>query len=354
PSRVETMPASTWSPKSSGASTTRSIPPSSASSRFRGESPPTSAVARAPGWRSSTFRKRVKWVMCEFSVPIRPMRNTAQFPSSSRVARDRFPLAGGSCAGCSLPPSSLKCNRLHVMTREPWILGEFLGSMRGATACWHCCRTERKSEGPVMAHPIGIGLLGLGSIGASHARALDALRDRAQVLAYSGGTPERAAEAGWPAAEQRLPEEVLRDDRVEVVALATPSALHATQALAALDAGKHVVVEKPLAMTAADADRVVERAEQQGLQVAVMAQRRLEPELAAVKEALEAGRLGAVRLAITHVNWWRDPSYYEAAAWRGEAGNGGSLLNQGVHNVDLLTWLAGPVESVTAQQATLA
>ena len=205
-----------------------------------------------------------------------------------------------------------------------------------------------------MAHPIGIGLLGLGTIGASHARALHALRDRAQVLAYSGGTPERAAEAGWPAAEQRLPEEVLRDDRVEVVALATPSALHATQALAALDAGKHVVVEKPLAMTAADADRVVERAEQQGLQVAVMAQRRLEPELAAVKEALEAGRLGAVRLAITHVNWWRDPSYYEAAAWRGEAGNGGSLLNQGVHNVDLLTWLAGPVESVTAQQATLA
>src|SRR5699024_10013550 len=237
---------------------------------------------------SSTFRKRVKWVMCEFSVPIRPMRNTAQFPSSSRVARDRFPLAGGACAGCSLPPPSLKCNRLHVKPRKPWILGDFLGSMPGATACWHCCRTDRTSEGHVMAHPIGIGLLGLGTIGASHARALHALRDRAQVLAYSGGTPERAAEAGSPAAAPRLP-----DDRVEVVALATPSALHATQALAALDAGKHVVVEKPLAMTAADADRVVERAEQQGLQVAVMAQRRLEPELAAVKEALEAGRLGA-------------------------------------------------------------
>ena len=205
-----------------------------------------------------------------------------------------------------------------------------------------------------MAHLIGVGLMGLGAIGASHARALAALRDRSRLIAYSGGDTERAAEAGWPEAEQLSPEQLLADDRIEVVALATPSALHAQQALAALDAGKHVVVEKPLAMTAGDAELVVERAAARGLHVAVVSQRRLEPEVVAVREALEAGRLGAIRLATTHVHWWRDPSYYRAAAWRGEAGNGGSLLNQGVHNVDLLRWLAGPVESVTAQQATLA
>jgi UDP-N-acetyl-2-amino-2-deoxyglucuronate dehydrogenase len=205
-----------------------------------------------------------------------------------------------------------------------------------------------------MAHPIGVGLLGLGTIGTSHARALDALRDRAQLIAYSGGTPERAADAGWPSAEQGAPEDVVIDERVDVVALATPSALHAQQALGALDAGKHVVVEKPLAMTAEDAELVVERAARLDLQVAVMSQRRLEPEVVALREALEAGLLGAIRLATTHVHWWRDPSYYEAARWRGEVGNGGSLLNQGVHNVDLLSWLAGPVHSVTAQQGTLA
>src|SRR5699024_4945985 len=84
-------------------------------------------------------------------------------------------------------------------------------------------------------------------------------------------------------------------------------------------------------------------------------QSRLEPEVIAVRRALEAGTLGAVRLATTHVHWWRDEDYYAAAAWRGDpAGGGGSLMNQGVHNVDLLQWLAGPVESVTAQQATLA
>ena len=205
-----------------------------------------------------------------------------------------------------------------------------------------------------MAHPIGVGLLGLGTIGASHARALAALRDRAQLIAYTGGGPERAAETGWPDAVQRTPEQLLTDQRIEVVALATPSAQHARQALDALDAGKHVVVEKPLAMTTADAELVVQRAAEKGLQIAVMSQRRLEPEILALREALEAGRLGAIRLATTHVHWWRDPSYYEAAPWRGEAGNGGSLLNQGVHNVDLLRWLAGPVHSVTAQQGTLA
>lgn len=205
-----------------------------------------------------------------------------------------------------------------------------------------------------MPHPFGVGLLGLGTIGTSHARALDALRDRAQLISYSGGTPEQAADTGWPTAEQRTPEEVLADDRVDLVALATPSALHAQQALDALDAGKHVVVEKPLAMTFEDAELVVERATRRGLQIAVMSQRRLEPEVVALREAIEAGQLGAIRLATTHVHWWRDPSYYEDAPWRGEANNGGSLLNQGVHNVDLLNWLAGPVQSVTAQQGTLA
>lgn len=203
--------------------------------------------------------------------------------------------------------------------------------------------------------PIGVGLLGLGTIGASHAQALAQLRGRATLVSYSGGDAQKAADAGWPHATQLPPEELLRDESVDVIAICTPSGAHAENALAALEAGKHVVVEKPLALTAAEADRIVALAAAKKLSVHVISQRRLEPEVRAVRAALEAGRLGAVRLATTHVHWWRDESYYAAASWRGQAsGGGGSLMNQGAHNVDLLRWLAGPVDSVTAQSATLA
>lgn len=202
---------------------------------------------------------------------------------------------------------------------------------------------------------IGVGLIGLGTIGRSHARALDALRDHARLRAFSGGDVAAAAEAGWTDAVQVTPDALLERDDVDLVAICSPSGAHAEQALAALEAGKHVVVEKPLALSAADADRIVGLAAERGLRVSTISQRRLEPEVTAVRQALEAGQLGAVRLATTQVHWWRDEDYYAAAAWRGDpAGGGGSLMNQGVHNVDLLQWLAGPVESVTAQQATIA
>ena len=202
---------------------------------------------------------------------------------------------------------------------------------------------------------IGVGLIGLGTIGRSHARALDALRDRAELRAFSGGDTSAAAETGWPDAAQVAPGELLDRDDIDVVTICSPSGVHAEQALAALEAGKHVVVEKPLALTAADADRIVGLAAERGLRVSAISQRRLEPEVTAVRQALDAGQLGAVRLATTQVHWWRDEDYFAAAAWRGDpAGGGGSLMNQGVHNVDLLQWLAGPVESVTAQQATIA
>jgi UDP-N-acetyl-2-amino-2-deoxyglucuronate dehydrogenase len=200
-----------------------------------------------------------------------------------------------------------------------------------------------------------VGLLGLGTIGRSHARALAELRDRAVLVARSGGAPADAAAAGWPDAADLSPQELLGREDIDVLAICTPSGTHAGNALAALEAGKHVVVEKPLALTARESDRIVALAAAKGLGVHVISQRRLEPEVQAVRAALEAGRLGAVRLATTHVHWWRDEDYYAAGAWRGEASaGGGSLRNQGAHNVDLLRWLAGPVESVTAQAATLA
>lgn len=205
-----------------------------------------------------------------------------------------------------------------------------------------------------MSARLGVGIIGMGSIGATHARALNELRDQVTLLAYSGGGPAAAGEAGWPDAVQVAPDDVASQDGVDVVVICSPSECHGTQTLAALRAGRHAVVEKPLAVRVADAERIVELAREQRRQVVMIAQRRFEHQHRAVKELLDAGRLGQLRLATTQVHWSRDDAYYAAAPWRTSmAGGGGSLMNQGVHNVDLLRWLAGPVEAVTAQYATL-
>lgn len=202
---------------------------------------------------------------------------------------------------------------------------------------------------------IDVGVLGMGTIGVTHARALNDLRASGRLVAFSGGDPSVVAEAGWPDAQQMSPQRLLEDSRIQAIAICSPSGLHAEHALRSLEAGRHVVVEKPLALTVADARRIVTLAEEKRLTLSVMSQRRFEPEVVAVREALEAGLLGPLRLVTTQMHWWRGEDYYRAARWRSDpALGGGSVFNQGVHNIDLLQWLAGPVESVTAQSATLA
>lgn len=201
---------------------------------------------------------------------------------------------------------------------------------------------------------LGVGIVGMGNIGSMHARALRELEDRVSLVAYSGRPRSGDALAGWEALPA-TPGGVITHPGVDVVAICTPSGAHAGLALAALEAGRHVVVEKPFATTVEDAAAVVRLAQERALSVSTISQRRFESEHVQLKKALDAGALGEVHLATTHVHWFRDPDYYRAADWRTSmAQGGGSLMNQGVHNVDLLRWLCGPVESVTAQYGTVA
>lgn len=210
-------------------------------------------------------------------------------------------------------------------------------------------------SGPVRGSGVGVGIVGMGSIGVLHARALRDLAPRARLVAYSGGSALDEDLTPSGRAVQVAPDEVVRHEGVDVVAVCTPSGSHARLALAALEAGKHVVVEKPLAVTVEDAVLVERVARERGLVVSMVSQRRFEPQHQALRRALDDGALGELRLVATHVPWYRDDDYYAAAAWRSStAEGGGSLMNQGVHNVDLLRWLCGPVESVTAQAGTLA
>src|SRR5690606_39060043 len=121
--------------------------------------------------------------------------------------------------------------------------------------------------------------------------------------------------------------DVVGHDGVDVVAICSPTETHASLALAALEAGRHVVVEKPLAVTVADAEAVARLAEERGLMVSMVSQRRFEPEHLHLKRLLDAGELGELRLAATEVHWYRDDAYYASAPWRTSmAGGGGSLM----------------------------
>lgn len=205
-----------------------------------------------------------------------------------------------------------------------------------------------------MVDPVRIGIVGLGSIGVTHARVLAGFGGEATVVAASGGPPGRLAEAGFPDAAHVGADEVIAHPDVDVVVICSPSGAHGRQTLAALRAGKHVVVEKPLAVTVDEAAEAVRVAADRGRLLTAIAQRRLEPQHVALRALLSSGALGRPVLGETFVHWHRDDAYYAHAPWRPKmAEGGGSLMNQGLHNVDLLNFLLGPVTDVTAQYATL-
>jgi UDP-N-acetyl-2-amino-2-deoxyglucuronate dehydrogenase len=203
--------------------------------------------------------------------------------------------------------------------------------------------------------PIRIGLVGCGAISTQHLEAISALPDLA-LAAVVDASEARARSVGeqWGVAWSTGLDDLLRRDDVDAVTIATPSGLHAAQALAALRSGRHVVVEKPIALTVADADEIVREGHQRGLTVATISQRRFEPVVRGLRAAVEAGSLGRISLIIAEGLYHRPQSYYDSAAWRGTRDlDGGVLMNQAIHMIDLLRWLGGPVVSVSAHLATL-
>lgn len=142
-------------------------------------------------------------------------------------------------------------------------------------------------------------------------------------------------------------------DDVDVVAVCTPNGLHVSHAREAVAAGKHVVVEKPLTLDVAEGEELLADADQAGVWVSVISQRRWEPVVQAVKQAIDSGVLGRPLVGECVMKWFRDPSYYRDVPWRGTTDlDGGVLFNQGVHVIDLLRWLLGPVDGVDGATVT--
>jgi Predicted dehydrogenases and related proteins len=143
---------------------------------------------------------------------------------------------------------------------------------------------------------------------------------------------------------------LLRDESVQIISICVPSGLHAQLAVQAMEAGKHVLVEKPIDITVAAAQKIEDARVRTGVRAGVIHQNRFNACMTPLRQALDSGRLGKLILGNFAVKWYRDQKYYDAGGWRGtwEMDGGGSLMNQAVHTVDLMQWLMGEVDTVTS------
>lgn len=204
--------------------------------------------------------------------------------------------------------------------------------------------------------PIRIGIVGAGSISDTHARAALAIPgvEIAAVYGRNAEKAQRLAERYGGVAYGSL-EPFLDHRPMDLVAIGSPSALHAEQGIAAAERGLHVLVEKPLDVTTARADALIAAADRAGVTLGVFFQDRLKPDVVTLKRMVDAGAIGRPILASGRVKWYRPPEYYGGSRWRGTFAldGGGALINQAIHTVDLLLHLCGPIASVDARAGTL-
>lgn len=208
-----------------------------------------------------------------------------------------------------------------------------------------------------MADKIKLAIVGCGRISASHFDAIRECRDQIELVSVCDVDLDRAREIGrkHDAPSFDNLNELLLKSNPDLVSICTPSGLHAEQSIACLDAGKHVIAEKPMATRFADGIRMVEAADRARKRLFVVKQNRKNPTLRLLKQAIDENRFGRIYMATVNVFWCRPQSYYDQAPWRGTwALDGGALMNQASHYVDMLDWLLGPIESVHAYTATLA
>lgn len=191
-------------------------------------------------------------------------------------------------------------------------------------------------------------LIGCGRIATNHIKA--AVNNRLHISAVCDVRPETMetllAKHGLEkdASIKRYTDyrQMLAENEIELVAIATESGLHAQIALDCIDAGVNVIIEKPMAMSMADAEEIIRRSREKGVKVCACHQNRFNTAVQETRRALEEGRFGRLSHGSIHVRWNRNRDYYTQAPWRGTwAQDGGCLMNQCIHGIDLLRWMMG-------------
>jgi UDP-N-acetyl-2-amino-2-deoxyglucuronate dehydrogenase len=210
---------------------------------------------------------------------------------------------------------------------------------------------------PIVGRRVRVALVGCGRIAQKHLEAMQMHRDRLELVAVCD-TDRTALEAAVTASGARgfgSLTALLAGSDADVVVLCTPSGQHPAQTIQIAAAGRHVITEKPMATRWADGKRMVEACDAANVWLFVVKQNRRNATLQLLKRAVERKRFGRIYMVTLNVFWNRPQSYYDSARWRGTwEFDGGALMNQASHYVDLVDWLIGPVESVQAYTATLA
>ncbi len=208
-----------------------------------------------------------------------------------------------------------------------------------------------------MANPIGVGIIGAGDFAVMHAGGYQALGERVRLAAVADIDKDRARALAQrfdiPAVYDDY-QHLLADPDVQAVSICTPHFLHVQQSLEGLEAGKHVLSEKPVAPNLGSLDRIAAAQQASGLIFSGVAQYRFGRGAQQVKALVERGRFGRLLLGLAHILWARTPSYYDVR-WRGTwAGAcGGTTVTHGIHGIDMLLWLMGEPAHLYAEAATL-
>ena len=207
-------------------------------------------------------------------------------------------------------------------------------------------------------NPLGIALLGCGKIAARYGEILSQKNvSSARLICVCDSNEERATDY---ASRYNIPHyqdlhQMMKvsGEQIDVVVVLTPSGLHAQHTRAIAPYKKHIIVEKPMALTLNDADSMIRSCNQEGVKLFVVKQNRFNVPIKKLYQAIEQNRFGKMILGTVRVRWSRTQSYYEEAPWRGTwRHDGGVFANQAIHHIDLLQWLMGPVESVYAKSGT--
>ena len=208
---------------------------------------------------------------------------------------------------------------------------------------------------PILDRPIRLAVVGCGRIADKHFQAITQHPSALELVAVCDTDPQALAKASDTTGALAISDyhQLLTNPDIDVVALCTPSGLHARQTIEAASAGKHIITEKPMATRWQDGVQMVRACDDAGVRLFVVKQNRRNTTLQLLKRAIDEKRFGKIHMVHLNVFWSRPQSYYDQAKWRGTwEFDGGAFMNQASHYIDLFDWLIGPVDKVQAMIST--
>jgi UDP-N-acetyl-2-amino-2-deoxyglucuronate dehydrogenase len=201
---------------------------------------------------------------------------------------------------------------------------------------------------------MNFAIVGCGFIAKKHAAAIEKI-DAAKLVAVCDQVPATMEfyKEEYDAEPYTKLEQMLEIEDIDIVCICTPSGFHAAIAVQIAEAKKHIIIEKPIAMTVEDTDKIINACKSNSVKLAVVHPNRFRPVVQELRKIMDQGLLGKISHASCIVNWNRNQEYYDQAPWRGtKQHDGGVLMNQAIHNLDLLLWFMGTPDQVFSMEAT--